>query len=87
MKFKKAKGLAEGGKVQFKGLVGSSLYFTVFSNSDHEVIFRITNNRWMCDCEYYTRKNLDCSHVLACKYWLQQRENDIGEKIKTDKTE
>ena len=76
-KFVKAKELADSGKVVFEGLVGSSLYFKVISTSEHQVIFRITTNRWLCNCEYFSIKSRDCSHILACKYWLLKNEKEL----------
>ena len=73
-KFQKAKALADSGKVEFKGLIGSSLYFIVHSNEDHQVIFRVINHKWLCDCKYSALYEKDCSHILACKYWLQKRD-------------
>jgi len=83
-KFKKAKGLTEANKVTYLGLIGSSLYFSVLSNSEHQVIFRIVNNRWMCDCEWsalHTEKT--CSHIIAAKQWLRNQEVLKNESIKT----
>jgi hypothetical protein len=79
-KFAKAQKLTEDDRVKFEGLVGSSLYFQVFTDNEHQVIFRITNNRWMCDCQWSSLHKKDCSHILACKQWLKNRESD---KIKT----
>jgi hypothetical protein len=84
-KFVKAKKLSEEGNVEFKGLVGSSLYFRVRSNSDHQVLFRVTNSRWMCDCEWSALHKEDCSHILAAKQWLRRREAERqSDKVKTE---
>ncbi len=79
-KFQKAKALADSGKVGFKGLIGSSLYFTVHSNEDHQVLFRIMGGKWLCDCRYSALHERDCSHILACKYWLKKNEKPSQKK-------
>ena len=71
-KFVKAKRLFEQGRVKFKGRMGSSLYFEVLSNETHQVIFRPLMKKWLCDCKYASLYDKDCSHVLACKYWLEK---------------
>lgn len=86
-KFVKAKRLTEEERVKYEGLVGSSLYFRVHSNSNHQVLFRVTNSRWMCDCEWSALHKPDCSHILAAKQWLKEREKEQekgqGDTIKT----
>ncbi|MBR9680780.1 MAG: hypothetical protein GOU98_03060 [Candidatus Altiarchaeota archaeon] len=83
-KFHKAKSLTEDNKVKYKGLIGSSLYFSVLSNSEHQVLFRIANHRWMCDCEWAALHKKDCSHILAAKQWLKMNES---ESIKTNEVQ
>ncbi len=80
-KFRKARQLVDG--VEFRGKVGSSLYFNVFSSGRvHEVIYRIPTNRWLCDCEYFSIKGRDCSHIIACKFWLKRNKFDFqGGKV------
>ena len=71
-KFRKARRLLAS--VEFRGRVGSSLYFYVRSGDRvHEVIYRIPTKKWLCDCEYFSIKARDCSHILACKMWLKRR--------------
>jgi hypothetical protein len=84
-KFQKAKMLNDFERVVYKGLIGSSLYFRVFSENDHQVIFRIQSKRWMCDCEYSALSKKDCSHVIACKQWLRIKE--ASDKVKMEKLE
>jgi len=70
-KFRKARRLVSA--VDFRGKTGSSLYFYVRSGRrEHEVIYRIPTGKWLCDCEYFSIKARDCSHILACKFWLMR---------------
>ncbi|MBR9679856.1 MAG: hypothetical protein GOU99_02295 [Candidatus Altiarchaeota archaeon] len=73
-KFRKAQKLMKSGKVVSKGLIGSSIYFTVKSNKDRHVIFRVPGQTWICDCEYYVLKGKECSHMIACKMLLKEQE-------------
>ena len=73
-KYRKARELVRNQKVRCEGLIGSSVYFKVQTDSLHDVIFKIPGRKWLCDCEYYTRKGKDCSHILACKMFLIERE-------------
>ncbi|MBR9689529.1 MAG: hypothetical protein GOV01_01355 [Candidatus Altiarchaeota archaeon] len=77
-KFEKAKGLEESDKVKYEGFFGSSLYFKVTTSKDHQVIFRVTNNRWMCDCEWSALHKNYCSHIMACRQWLMKREKEAS---------
>ncbi len=69
-KLAKAIELLRSGRVKFIGKIGSSLYFKVFSNKEHEVIFKLRDKKWLCDCEYFSIKGKECSHIKACKLWL-----------------
>jgi len=73
-KYYKARRLVMENRVKFVGLIGSSLYFSVKSKErEHKVIFRIPTRKWLCDCEYFSIKAKDCSHIIACKLWLRRR--------------
>ena len=48
-------------------------FFTVTSSEKHSVIFDKRKNKWECDCKYFTLKQKECSHIYACKLYLQSR--------------
>ncbi len=79
--------LVDTGKVEYKGQIGSSFYFSVISESTHQVLFRIKAEKWMCDCEFTSISEKDCSHILACKHWLNLKKNSKLMNKKEIKTE
>jgi hypothetical protein len=46
------------------------VYFTVFSKDQHSVIFDKEKKEWSCDCQFFSLKQKECSHILACKLFL-----------------
>jgi len=46
------------------------IHFIVDSNERHYVIFDKLKNEWRCDCKWWTLKNTECSHIMACKLKL-----------------
>lgn len=67
----KAIELYENGKVSKQGRAGESIYFTVNSNSPHEVIYRIRQNQFLCDCRHFAMKGSQCSHILAVRLFME----------------
>ena len=49
------------------------IHFSVKGETDlHSVIFDKTKNDWNCDCSYFALKEKECSHILACKLFLEK---------------
>lgn len=67
----KAISLYESGAVKKNTRAGESLYFSVESNETHEVIYRIRQNKFMCDCKHFALKNTHCSHILAVRLLME----------------
>ena len=59
------------GAVTKDSRAGDSIYFTVRSNGTHEVIYRIRQNRFLCDCRHFAMKGSHCSHILAARLLME----------------
>jgi hypothetical protein len=66
----KSKSLIENGKVIKEFETQQRIHFTVFSNTQHSVIFDKEKKEWTCDCQFFSLKQKECSHILACKLFL-----------------
>ncbi len=62
--------LYKEGKVAKDVETDKRLYFIVKGDREHSVIFDKTKNTFTCDCEYFSLKLKDCSHIYAVKLFL-----------------
>lgn len=62
--------LAEGA-VTLDREAGGSVYFAV-GNHHHDIIYRLAQKKWMCDCEFFSVKTKYCSHILAVHLFLER---------------
>ena len=46
------------------------VYFIVSGDRQHSVIFDKLKKTYTCDCEYFSLKLKDCSHIYAVKLFL-----------------
>jgi hypothetical protein len=52
-------------------------YFTIDSDGTaHSVIFDHMKNSYACDCEFFSLKLKDCSHIYAVQLFLKGGENE-----------
>lgn len=40
----------------------------------HSVIYDKIKDNWTCDCQFYSLKFKDCSHIIACRLFLERGE-------------
>ncbi|MCS7134952.1 MAG: hypothetical protein N3E38_01345 [Candidatus Aenigmarchaeota archaeon] len=63
--------LYKEGKVKVDVETQKRIYFKVLSENEHSVIFDKIKNQFACDCEYFSLKLKDCSHIYAVKLFLK----------------
>lgn len=64
----KAENLLSEGKVRKEIETDKRIHFKVQGETEaHSVIFDKNRNEFSCDCQYFTLKKVDCSHIIACK--------------------
>lgn len=67
--------LFKQGKVKKELETNRRIHFTVDSDLEkHSIIFDKIRNSYSCDCDFYSLKFKDCSHIVGCK--LSQGEID-----------
>lgn len=66
----KAKRLLGEGAVSLDREAGGSVYFAV---GGHDIIYRLAQKKWMCDCEFFSMKTKYCSHILAVHLFLESK--------------
>jgi hypothetical protein len=71
---KKARKLFREGRVRLDFESEKRIYFTVYSREVHSVIFDKEKNEFKCDCKYFSVKQIECSHIKACKLLLKDLE-------------
>lgn len=50
----------------------SKIHFKVRGETDvHSVIFDKIRKRWSCDCLFFSLHTKTCSHIFACKLFLE----------------
>lgn len=55
------------------------IYFNIESDEKtHSVIFDKVKNTFTCDCEFFSLKFRDCSHIYAVKLFIKGDENEEG---------
>jgi len=70
----KARRLLKFGKVKLDFESTKRIYFTVYSREVHSVILDKLKNEFRCDCKYFSVKQKECSHIIACKLLLKYLE-------------
>ncbi len=62
--------LFKEGKVKKDIETDKRIYFIVSSEKEHSVIFDKVKKSYTCDCEYFSLKLKDCSHIYAVKLFM-----------------
>jgi hypothetical protein len=62
--------LFKEGKVRKDIETSKRIYFVVSSDEEHSVIFDKVKKSYTCDCEYFSLKFKDCSHIYAVKLFM-----------------
>lgn len=71
---KKAKGvkLYKLGRVRLLLETDKRIHFRVRGETEeHSVIFDKVKGEWSCDCKFFSLKEKECSHLIACELYLQ----------------
>lgn len=68
--------LFKQGKVKKELETDKRIHFLINSDEKHSVILDKIKNTYSCDCNFYSLKFKDCSHIIACK--LFQGEMNAG---------
>jgi len=69
--------LFKQGKVKKEIETDKRIHFTVDTDSkNHSVIYDKIKGDWSCDCSYYSLKFKDCSHIIACRLFLERSEEE-----------
>ena len=68
--YKKAKRLVKENRVRFDFETFKRIYFTVYSREVHSVIYEKSKKNFICDCKYFSVKQKECSHIIACKIYM-----------------
>ena len=64
--------LAKQGKVEKDLENEKRAFFNVETNNEKKsVIFDKKQNKWSCDCRFFSLKLTDCSHIKAAKKFLE----------------
>jgi len=71
---RKARRLFREGRVRLDFKSEKRIYFTVYSREVHSVIFDKEKNEFKCDCKYFSVKQKECSHIIACKFFIKDLE-------------
>ncbi|MDI6806394.1 MAG: SWIM zinc finger domain-containing protein [Candidatus Aenigmarchaeota archaeon] len=75
----KSKNFVKNGKILKEIETPQRIHFTVLSKDLHSVIFDKKEKSWSCDCQFFSLKQKPCSHILACKLYLNlSRKNIYG---------
>ena len=68
----KAYWLSKQGKVTKDLENDKRIFFTVKTkNGNKSVIFDKLRKKWSCDCQFFSLKLTDCSHIKAAKNFLE----------------
>lgn len=62
--------LFKEGKVKKDVETDKRIYFLVYGDKEHSVIFDKKKGNFTCDCEYFSLKLTECSHIYAVKLFL-----------------
>jgi hypothetical protein len=73
----KSKKLFESGKVKEEFETNKRIHFRVQGETEeHSVIFDKKENKFSCDCTYFTLKGKYCSHIEAVKLLLKKKKKE-----------
>jgi len=51
------------------------IYLKVRGESEvHSVIYDKITKKFICDCKWFSMKNQECSHIIAAKLFLKERD-------------
>ncbi|OGI15954.1 hypothetical protein A3K63_01190 [Candidatus Micrarchaeota archaeon RBG_16_49_10] len=76
----KAYWLAKQGKVKKDIENERRIFFTVETGGEEKsVIYEKAKNKWSCDCQFFSLKFTDCSHIKAAKQFLEGE--DAGKRL------
>ena len=65
------------GKVKKELETDKRIHFTIDTNSkNHSVIYDKMKGSFGCDCEFFSLKFKDCSHIIACRLFLERSEEE-----------
>jgi len=70
----KARKLLKEGKVRVDFESEKRIYFSVHSREVHSVILEKDSGEFKCDCKYFSVKQKECSHIIACRLLLKDLE-------------
>ena len=66
--------LFKNGKVKKEIDTDKRIYFKVKGKTnEYSVIFDKNKNEFKCDCQFFSLKFTDCSHIIACKEFLNDQ--------------
>lgn len=69
----KARRLVKSGKVRKDLETERRIHFIVKGETDvHYVTFDKEKREWSCDCQFFTLKEGECSHIIASKMLLKE---------------
>lgn len=68
--------LFKNGKVKKEVDTPKRIHFTVINDGkeNRQVMYDKKKDSWSCDCRYYALKLKDCSHILACKLFMEEED-------------
>ena len=73
----KGRKLFEEGKVHKEINTQKRAHFKVSGTSEeHSVIFDKRTGKYDCDCRFFTLRQKECSHILACKMLEEKNSNE-----------
>jgi len=73
---RKARKLFREGRVRLDFESEKRVYFTVYSRDVHSVIYDKERGEFKCDCKYFSVKQRECSHIIACKLSVKDLEKE-----------
>jgi len=67
--------LFKNGKVKKEFENEKRIHFSVRGEGvSHSVIYDKKKNDFSCDCNYFSLKLTDCSHIIACKNFIRDQD-------------
>lgn len=72
--YRKAKKILDNNNVTIEATTGNAVYFDVkVKDKVYNVFYLIRLNKWNCNCRWFSLKVKNCSHIIACKSFIQNR--------------
>jgi hypothetical protein len=68
----KVRRLVRENRVKIDFETEARIHFTVKGSEEHYVIYDKIKNEFSCDCKWFALKKQECSHILACKLYLEK---------------